>query len=152
MFAQEFQNRYGIGLMESSLRILYERNNRFVSFRCLNYCLKLISTCVKSPVTKSAVEAHIPKILYEYAITVTYVTEQDLILYRDDPQEYIRKSTDFTETFATPRNSMLDLVVHIMDKDKPRAGERGETPRPQFLNDFLQYIVKNMTEYSQLEG
>ena len=83
---------------------------------------------------------------------MTYVTEQDLILYRDDPQEYIRKNTDFTETFATPRNSMLDLVTYIMDKDKPKPGEQRETPRPEYLNSFLEYIVKNMTEYAQLSG
>ena len=60
--------------------------------------------------------------------------------------------TDFTETFTTPRNSMLDLVCYILNKDKPKPGENRETPRPEFLNSFLEYLVKNLTEYAAAEA
>jgi len=38
------------------------------------------------------------------------ITEKDKSLFEEDPQEYIRKQLDFTETLYMPKHTLIDLV------------------------------------------
>ena len=80
----------------------------------------------------------IEKILYDHAVPIIMMGEHDVILFKDDPQEFVRKQTDFTESFTTPKQSMIDLVTHIMGVyPTMKAEERPKGEKPLYLQPFL---------------
>jgi hypothetical protein len=56
----------------------------------------------------------VEKLLFEIIVApIMLITHRDVTIYNDDPIEYIRKQTDFTETLFSPKNTALDLLLYL---------------------------------------
>lgn len=53
--------------------------------------MKYVSAATKIPCTMQNLKPFIPQILYETLLPIMMVTHADVLLFSDDPTEYIRK-------------------------------------------------------------
>jgi len=109
-FCKYFAETFTSQMLESHLQLLFRRKTHFVGSRTLNFSIKFVSSCIKSPKAMEKLHPFLSRILYEIVIPVMLVTHKDVVLFRDDPIEYIRKQEDFTETIFMPKANVLDLL------------------------------------------
>lgn len=72
-----------------------------------------------------------------------------MVLFKEDPIEYIRKQEDFTETLFLPKANVLDLLQHICSYAPKQKGKKKSAVAPEFLFPFLAYVAQNLREYSE---
>jgi hypothetical protein len=82
--------------------------------KSLNFAIKYVSQSTKMPVTMKKLKPFIEKLLYEIIVSpIMLLTHRDVTLFKEDPIEYIRKQTDFTETLYAPKNTAVDLLTYL---------------------------------------
>lgn len=88
----------------------------------------------------------IENILFDTIVPILYVTEQDLTTFHNDPIEFIRNQYDFTETLFQPKNVIQDLLRYICKHRE--GGKKKSKAKPEYLFQFLQFAVQNLTQYA----
>lgn len=78
-------------LLESHLKIMFDRHSKFVGSKCLNFVIKYISAATKIKSTMERLKPYVENILYQTVIPIMMVSERDIKLFQEDPIEYIRK-------------------------------------------------------------
>lgn len=63
-FSKRFQEQFGELLLESHLKILFDRHSKFVGSKCLNFVIKYISAAIKIKRTMNRLKPFIENILY----------------------------------------------------------------------------------------
>lgn len=87
----------------------------------------------------------IENILYETVMPIMLVTHKDVMLFDEDPIEYIRKQLDFTETLFMPKNTVIDLLQYICSYiSTPKTKGKKVKRKPDYLFPFLNFVVNNM--------
>mmetsp|Transcript_29520 Transcript_29520/g.44887 ORF Transcript_29520/g.44887 Transcript_29520/m.44887 type:complete len:666 (+) Transcript_29520:641-2638(+) len=152
-FSNNFSLNYSIPLFESHLQLLFQRKTNFVGSKCLNFNIKFIAKCSQLSNTMEKLKPFVENILYDTIIPIMFITEKDLETFNDDPIEYIRNQYDFTETLFQPKNQVQDLLSYfckyISVKPKKKKGKKTKKPMPDYLQQFLEFAVKNLNEYNE---
>ena len=78
-------------LLESHLKIMFDRHSKFVGSKCLNFVIKYISAATKIKSTMERLKPYVENILYQTVIPIMMVSERDIKLFQEDSIEYIRK-------------------------------------------------------------
>lgn len=120
-----------------------ERTHAFIGNKCLNFCMKYVSSATKTETTMTVLKPFIPKILYETLIPIMKQSHADVSLFEEDPTEYVRKQLDFTESIYMPKNTAIDMLLYICMYKAKKA------KTPEYLVPFLQWAVQSMQEYQQ---
>lgn len=126
--------------------------------KSISYAIKFVSFCTRVEAAMDILKPFINNILYEIAIPIMLITQQDLDSFESDPQEYIRKQTDFTETLYMPKQILIDLIQQIctynsvMQAAKRARQAGGNIPlptntTPEYLVNFLNYVSDNLNQY-----
>jgi hypothetical protein len=129
-------------MLQSFLQIFYKNKSTFVGTKLINNTLKFLGCVTKNSTVMKELAPHVEIILYEHIIPVLYLSERDVQLWTDDPQEYIRKLYDFSESYYTPKNSGLDLLIYLCTM---RTNKKDK--EPTYLKGFLQFCLGNLVEY-----
>jgi lysyl-tRNA synthetase class I len=90
-FSKRFQATFAETLLESHLKILFDRHTKFVGSKCLNFVIKFVSQATKIKCTMARLKPFMENILYQTVIPIMMVSERDIQLFSEDPIEYIRK-------------------------------------------------------------
>ena len=89
------------------------------------------------PLTMNKLLPFVEKLLFEIIVApIMLITHRDVTIYNDDPIEYIRKQTDFTETLSSPKNTALDLLLYLC---KYKSSKKAK--QPDFLKKFLMFCA-----------
>lgn len=91
----------------------------------------------------SKLKPFVERLLFEVVVApIMLVTHRDVTIFSEDPIEYIRKQTDFTETLYQPKNTAVDLLGYLCQyKSSKRAKQ------PDYLLKFLGFCVQNLEQY-----
>lgn len=131
--------------------MLFKRKTNFVGSKALNFSIKFISSAMKQSSTVEQLKPYLENILYEIVIPIMLVTHKDVVNFKEDPIEYIRKQDDFTETLYMPKMNVIDLLQYIC-RHKSGKGKGKKTAKPEFLFPFLVYVSNNLREYAEKIG
>lgn len=142
-FSKNFVATFANVMLDSHLRIFMERTHAFIGNKCLNFCMKYVSSATKTETTMTVLKPFIPKILYETLIPIMKQSHADVSLFEEDPTEYVRKQLDFTESIYMPKNTAIDMLLYICMYKAKKA------KTPEYLVPFLQWAVQSMQEYQQ---
>jgi len=55
----------------------------------------------------------VENLLFETIIPIMLIQHKDVVLFRDDPIEFIRKQNDITESSHNPKVTVEDLLLHL---------------------------------------
>lgn len=143
-FSKKFYQTYAVPLLESHLALVFRRKTHFVGSKALNFAIKYVSACTKLELTMDKLKPFVENLIYEVVIPIMKVTHKDVVLFRDDPIEYVRKQMDFTETLFAPKNTVVDLLQYLCSYKATKKAKKSE-----YLHQFLQFCVTNLEQYSQ---
>jgi hypothetical protein len=85
----------------------------------------------------------IENLLFETIIPIMLVQHKDVVLFREDPIEYIRKQNDITQTFMNPKFTVEELLESLCTY---RSNKK--IKRPDYLHKFLEFCVSNLNQYA----
>ena len=140
-FANIFQEKYSIPLLESNLKILFTRKHSFVGSKCLNFAIKFISASTHMENTMENLKPFVKQLLYETMLPIMLITEKDVETFESDPIEYVNKLYDFSETSAQPKNQVKDLLKNLTGYSSKRKRTNNyiikvEEPEPDYLVEY----------------
>lgn len=65
---------------------------QYMAPRCMNLCLSFVTHAVQPSRTWTVLKPHVPALLQSCIFPLACFDDEDATLWRDDPQEYIRKA------------------------------------------------------------
>ncbi|CAD8152713.1 unnamed protein product [Paramecium pentaurelia] len=111
-FAEHIKSTYAIGFMELFYKILTD-NTQFQGPRTCLFALKYLYYSLKLDNTKELLKAHYDKLIYHVAIPKMQLTPRDDELWKNDPEEYIKRLDDFSLSTYNMKNPANDLLQEI---------------------------------------
>lgn len=69
----------------------------------MNFAIKYVSQATKLATTMKILKPFVENLLFETIIPIMLITHKDVVLFKEDPIEYIRKQNDFTDTMFNPK-------------------------------------------------
>ena len=81
-------------ILISHLKIILATKSKFVGTKALCQALRTVQTAVKFRGTRAQIQDHINSILYEISLPLMMLSESDMILYQENPIEYVRLQVD----------------------------------------------------------
>ncbi|CAG9318755.1 unnamed protein product [Blepharisma stoltei] len=141
---EHFQSNWAVPFFESILPLLLKRTAHFIPNIVANYLLKYINQAVKFPVTCEILKAKVTnsnQLIIHLLVTdiiVPYLcrVKTDEELWEENPIEYVRKETDLSRAYYSPKSSAIDLLITLAEKG--------------YLNQFLDYAVRELVSSPQL--
>lgn len=89
-FAHRFGEQFSLPLLESHLQVVFRRKTNFVGSVCLNYAIRYLCAAIKVPITMGVLINYAENLLYETVVPIMLITHKDVLLYKDNPIDYIR--------------------------------------------------------------
>jgi hypothetical protein len=68
-------------LLESHLKLLLDRQTKFVGSKCLNFAIKYVSAATKIKQTMDKLKPFMDRIMYQSVVPIMLVTERDVSLF-----------------------------------------------------------------------
>jgi len=68
-------------LLESHLKLLLDRETKFVGSKCLNWAIKFVSAGTKLSITMQKLKPFVDRIMYQSIVPILFVTEKDISLF-----------------------------------------------------------------------
>ncbi len=79
-------------------------------------------------------------LLFETIIPIMLIQHKDVVQYREDPIEFIRKQNDITQTVMNPKFTVEDLLEYLCQY---RSNKK--IKKPDYLHKFLEFCVTNLS-------
>ncbi|CAD8063756.1 unnamed protein product [Paramecium sonneborni] len=116
-FAEHIKSTYAIGFMEIFYKILTD-NSQFQGPRTCLHALKYLFYSLKLDNTKELLKPHYDKLIYHIAIPKMQLTHRDDQLWKNDPEEYIKRLDDFSLSTYNIKNPANDILQEVcLQKD-----------------------------------
>jgi len=113
-FAQTFQREYAASLAGAMLSVLsWPSQGLQLSSRVANLAINYLEASISPAATWQAMLPHIEILLTKILFPYMCINNEDLILWRDDPVEYVRKTYDILEDFYSPRAAAASMVYTL---------------------------------------
>lgn len=141
-FAKMFYEELAPVILEAFFKVLQARA---AGEPITDWVLQLTYNFIDNAVTHAALyklmKPHIHFILLENVFPTLCITPADMELWRDNPQEFVRKSLDIMEEFHDPRVAATNLLVDLV-KVRTRAS----------LDMVLSAVMQILNAYQQKQG
>lgn len=93
--------------------------------------------------TMKVLKPYVENLLFETIIPIMLVQHKDVVLFKDDPIEFIRKQNDFSENFLNPKVTVEDLLMYLCKYKSVKKNRK-----PDYLHLFLEFCVSNLNQYA----
>ena len=140
-FAKTFKDNFAVPLLESHLQTVFRTKTHFVGAKLLNNSISYLSLASKQANTMTVMKPFIDNLLYETIVPLMLITQKDVALFRDDPIEFIRKSSDFEETVFNVKNQVVEFLIRLC-----RYKSVKKNKRPDYLHKFLDFALSNLVQ------
>jgi len=107
----------------------------FVSDRVLQLCYCFLNDAIELSSTYKVIKPNLKYILFQSVIPTISFSKADLLLWKEDPHEYIRKSVDMEDDYLSPRTSAMNLLVDLA------------TMRKEPLELLMPYLAQSLNQY-----
>ena len=87
---------------------------------------------------------YVDNLLFETIIPIMLIAHRDVIMFKDDPIEFIRKQQDYTETLFAPKNAIVELLIQLCEYKSDKKNKK-----PDYLNKFLEFCLNNLNQYAE---
>ena len=77
--------------------------------------------------------------MFETIVPIMLITHKDVVLFKEDPIDYIRKQNDFSESIFSPKTTVSDLLIYLCKYKSTKKQKR-----PDYLHKFLEFCVTNL--------
>lgn len=74
--------------------MVFKRKTNFVGSITLNHAVKYLSSATKIQYTMNTLLPFAENILFETIIPIMLITHNDVVMFQDNPVEFIRKQND----------------------------------------------------------
>ncbi|CAA7016727.1 unnamed protein product [Microthlaspi erraticum] len=138
-FAQMFQTNYAAKILECHLKLLNAiRIGGYLPDRVINLILQYLSNSISKNSMYNLLQPHLNVLLFEIVFPLMCFSDNDQMLWEEDPHEYVRKGYDIIEDLYSPRTASMDFVTELVRK-------RGKDNFPK----FIQFIVGIFKRYDE---
>lgn len=137
-FATYFRDHVAASLLPSVMEaLLVKARGGFLTEDVHRYCLTYLNNCVEMSPSYKFIKGHLNFVLYEVLFPTLSLTSEDVALFSEDPQEFIRKVHDPYEDYLDPSVAAINLLQTM-------ARYRKKDIMPL----ILQYIQETLASYS----
>jgi len=144
LLGEAFVENYAGKFLDAWLLVLsWYRNKQFVSPQPLSLALHYIDSSLEFKQTCDVVNAHLDVLMYEIIFPMMCFSEADAELWKDNPQEYIRKLYDPMGDLYNPRLAATNLLMTLALPSKPF---HAKDCLPRFLNFINTVLSKYQTD------
>ncbi|KAI3942266.1 hypothetical protein MKX01_026681, partial [Papaver californicum] len=138
-FAQLFQKNYAGKILECHLNLLNViRVGGYLPDRVINLILQYLSNSISKNSMYQLLQPQLDVVLFEIIFPLMCFNDNDQMLWKEDPHEYVRKGYDIIEDLYSPRTAAMDFVSELVRK-------RGKDN----LQKFIQFIVQVFRRYDE---
>ncbi|OVA18810.1 Importin-beta [Macleaya cordata] len=138
-FAQMFQKNYAGKILECHLNLLNViRVGGYLPDRVINLILQYLSNSISKHSMYQLLQPQLDIVLFEIIFPLMCFNDNDQMLWKEDPHEYVRKGYDIIEDLYSPRTASMDFVSELVRK-------RGK----ENLQKFIQFIVQIFKRYDE---
>ncbi|EYU32733.1 hypothetical protein ABFS82_14G040400 [Erythranthe guttata] len=138
-FAQVFQRNYAGKILECHLNLLNViRVGGYLPDRVINLVLQYLTNSISKSNMYSQLQPRLDVVLFEIIFPLMCFSDNDQLLWDEDPHEYVRKGYDIIEDLYSPRTAAMDFVSELVRK-------RGK----ENLQKFLLFIVEVFKRYDE---
>ncbi|MCL7040799.1 hypothetical protein MKW94_018897 [Papaver nudicaule] len=138
-FAQIFQKNYAGKILECHLNLLNViRVGGYLPDRVINLILQYLSNSISKNSMYQLLQPQLDVVLFEIIFPLMCFNDNDQMLWKEDPHEYVRKGYDIIEDLYSPRTAAMDFVSELVRK-------RGK----ENLQKFIQFIVQIFRRYDE---
>ncbi|KAI3987446.1 hypothetical protein MKX01_042450, partial [Papaver californicum] len=138
-FAQLFQKNYAGKILECHLNLLNViRVGGYLPDRVINLILQYLSNSISKNSMYQLLQPQLDVVLFEIIFPLMCFNDNDQMLWKEDPHEYVRKGYDIIEDLYSPRTAAMDFVSELVRK-------RGK----ENLQKFIQFIVQIFRRYDE---
>ncbi|KAI3890803.1 hypothetical protein MKX03_007416, partial [Papaver bracteatum] len=138
-FAQIFQKNYAGKILECHLNLLNViRVGGYLPDRVINLILQYLSNSISKNSMYQLLQPQLDIVLFEIIFPLMCFNDNDQMLWKEDPHEYVRKGYDIIEDLYSPRTAAMDFVSELVRK-------RGK----ENLQKFIQFIVQIFRRYDE---
>ncbi|KAM0916062.1 hypothetical protein ACQ4PT_010415 [Festuca glaucescens] len=138
-FAQMFQKNYAGRILGCHLQLLNAiRTGGYLPDRVINLILQYLTNSITKNSMYQLMQPQMDIILFEIIFPLMCFSDNDQMLWDEDPHEYIRKGYDIIEDLYSPRTAAMDFVSELVRK-------RGKGN----LQKFIQFIVGIFMRYDE---
>ncbi|XP_047062820.1 importin beta-like SAD2 [Lolium rigidum] len=138
-FAQMFQKNYAGRILGCHLQLLNAiRTGGYLPDRVINLILQYLTNSITKNSMYQLMQPQMDIILFEIIFPLMCFSDNDQMLWDEDPHEYIRKGYDIIEDLYSPRTAAMDFVSELVRK-------RGKAN----LQKFIQFIVGIFMRYDE---
>lgn len=106
--------------------------------RVVNLAVHHLSTALGVPTMYKHMEPHLDAIFQQIVFPMLCFSAEDDELWKDDPQEYVRKSQDLIEDMYSPRTAACSYTQELVI-----TGRRLKENLPKVLGAMVQIFTKN---------
>lgn len=135
-FGDYFRRTFAAPFTLTMLQIL-ELDQRSVSPRVVNLALLYVETAVSTGITYKVIKPTLQPLITNVIFPYLCITDGDLLLWDDDPIEYVRKTYNVHEDFNTPRSAACSLL-HVL----------ATLRRSSVLAPLMTFLMQVFNEYS----
>mmetsp|Transcript_35700 Transcript_35700/g.79404 ORF Transcript_35700/g.79404 Transcript_35700/m.79404 type:complete len:941 (+) Transcript_35700:266-3088(+) len=120
-FSEMFARECAATFLEAELQVLSSYvGGTYVSPRCLNLLLQFVRQALGIKALYKQYAEHWDKLLMGVAFPLMCFNDEDAELWRDDPQEYIRKGYDILEDMYSPRTAAGNFAHELCKRKSHR--------------------------------
>lgn len=112
-YAQTLEQTYAVPFMESFYKIMAAAQTEFQAPRTCLFSLKYLYYSLKLPTTHKLMIPHLETLLFDIALPAMQLTTRDDRIWKEDPDEYIRRLEDFSIASYNIKNAANDLLEQV---------------------------------------
>ena len=127
-------------LLESHLGMIFKKKTHFVGEEALFYSIKFVYHSLRVPRLMSILVPYIDNLLFETAVPIIIVSNNDANQFREEPIEFLRRQEDSSFNIA---NTMTELVNVICSHKANKTDDA-----PVYLHQFLSFCMTNLHQYA----
>lgn len=114
-WATSFETTYATRILSCLMNVLRVRTQGgFVTERVLHTAFSFVAVCSGSSAHYKQLKPALPFLIQEAILQQLQLTAADLDLWKNDPQEFIRRSLDLMEEFQDPRMAATGLLFELV--------------------------------------
>ena len=142
-FSTYFRSNTALSFLNSSMQmLLLKANGRYISPEVTRMCLGYLSASVELSPTFKVIKQHLDVVLFQVMFPALCVSDEELMLYDDDPTEYIKSVLEPAEDWLDPRMAAITLLINL-------AKYRQKDLFPKFLPFVQQALAEYQTASSE---
>jgi hypothetical protein len=110
-WASHFSKNYATNILQGVLQILeLKRSGMYLPDQVTCGLLRFLSTSVRHSATWNLIAPYSLVLIRDVIFPLVSFSDEDLQVWNEDPQEYIRKEYDMFEEYHSPKSTALDVL------------------------------------------